>query len=175
MSKFTPKIQETRTTSKSDKLTNKPISFVKLSLLIFAKTSKKVMEISKFFKKGTKLTEKKDTKKLYTQALSPKTSKILKIKETFLKLPANKIDNIHKIIKSDSKSKPKLNIMTKGFSRKQVIILISNNNKAKFMKSFSVYITNLNRYYGSRLKGLSQEATLVLSNTRELDRVPNTK
>jgi len=29
--------------------------------------------------------------------------------------------------------------------------------------------------YGSRLKGLSQEATLVLSNTRELDRVPNTK
>jgi len=24
-------------------------------------------------------------------------------------------------------------------------------------------------------KGLSQEATLVLSNTRELDRVPNTK
>ena len=29
--------------------------------------------------------------------------------------------------------------------------------------------------YGSRLKGLSQETTLVLSNTRELDRVPNTK
>ena len=29
--------------------------------------------------------------------------------------------------------------------------------------------------YESRLKGLSQEATLVLSNTRELDRVPNTK
>jgi len=29
--------------------------------------------------------------------------------------------------------------------------------------------------YGSRLKGLSQETTLVLSNTRELDRVPKTK
>ena len=29
--------------------------------------------------------------------------------------------------------------------------------------------------YGLRLKGLSQETTLVLSNTRELDRVPNTK
>ena len=29
--------------------------------------------------------------------------------------------------------------------------------------------------YGSRLKGLSQEATLVLSNTRELDRVPSTE
>jgi len=29
--------------------------------------------------------------------------------------------------------------------------------------------------YGSRLKGLSQETTLVLSNTRELDRVPSTE
>ena len=29
--------------------------------------------------------------------------------------------------------------------------------------------------YESRLKGLSQETTLVLSNTRELDRVPKTK
>ena len=29
--------------------------------------------------------------------------------------------------------------------------------------------------YESRLKRLSQETTLVLSNTRELDRVPNTK
>jgi len=29
--------------------------------------------------------------------------------------------------------------------------------------------------YSSRLKELSPEATLVLSNTRELDRVPNTK
>lgn len=101
MSKFTPKIQETRTTSKSDKSTNKPIRFVKLPLLISAKTSKEVMEMSKFFKKDTKPTEKKDTKKLYTQALSPKTSKILKIKKTFLKLLANKIDNIHKIIKSN--------------------------------------------------------------------------
>ena len=29
--------------------------------------------------------------------------------------------------------------------------------------------------YESMLKGLSKEATLVLSNTRELDRVPKTK
>ena len=29
--------------------------------------------------------------------------------------------------------------------------------------------------YESMLKGLSKEATLILSNTRELDRVPNTK
>jgi len=35
--------------------------------------------------------------------------------------------------------------MTKGFSRKQVIIFMSNKNKAKFMESSSIYITNLNR------------------------------
>ena len=29
--------------------------------------------------------------------------------------------------------------------------------------------------YDSKLKGLSDELTLVLSDTRELDRVPNTK
>ncbi len=34
---------------------------------------------------------------------------------------------------------------TKEPSRKQVIISISNNNKAKFMEFSSLYITNLNR------------------------------
>jgi len=86
VSKFTPKIQKTRTTAKSDKLTDKPVSFIKLTPPISVKTSKEVMEISKFFKKGIKLTEKKNTRKLYVQALSPKTSKILKIKKTFPKL-----------------------------------------------------------------------------------------
>ena len=86
VSKFTPKIQKTRTTSKSDKLTDKPASFMKLTPPISIKTSKEVMEIFKFFKKGIKLTEKKDTRKLYVQALSPKTSKILKIKKKFPKL-----------------------------------------------------------------------------------------
>ena len=45
-----------------------------------------------------------------------------------------------------------------------------NNKKSRFCQRFKVGIC-----YVSRLKGLSQEATLVLSNTRELDRVPKTK
>ena len=36
-------------------------------------------------------------------------------------------------------------MMTKNLFRKQVIISISNENKTKFIKSSSVYITNLNR------------------------------
>jgi len=47
------------------------------------KTLKKIKEISKFFKKNTKPTEKKNTRKLYAQALSLKISEILKIKKIF--------------------------------------------------------------------------------------------
>ena len=63
----------------------------------------------------------------------------------FLKLLVNKINNIYKIINRNGKPKPKLNITTKGPSRKQVIISMNNNNKAKFIESSSSYITNLNR------------------------------
>ena len=145
MSKFTSKIQETRSIIKGDKLTDKPASFAKLPLLISTKTSKKIKEISMFFKKSTKPTEKKNTGKSYAQALLPNISKILKIKENFPKLQANKIDNIHKIINDIGKPKPKLNMMIKSLSRKQVIIPMSNVNKAKFMESSSTHITNLNR------------------------------
>ena len=50
-----------------------------------------------------------------------------------------------KIINSKGKSKLKLNMTTKGPSRKQVIVSISNDNKAKFIESSSTHITNLNR------------------------------
>ena len=106
------------------------------------KTSKEINEISKIFRKNTKLTKKKDIEKSYVQASLPKTSKILKIKENFLK---QKIDNIHKIINNIRKPKPKLNITTKSSSRKQVIISISNKNKAKFIESSNIHITNLKR------------------------------
>jgi len=138
VSKFTLKIQETRSTTKDDKSTDKPVSFTKLPSLITVKTSKEV-------KKSTKPTEKKDTEKSYAQALLSKISKILKIKKTFPKLQANKINNIDKIINGNSKPKPKLNMMIKSLFRKQVIIPISNENKAKFMKYFNTHITNLNR------------------------------
>ena len=107
------------------------------------KTPKKVNEISKFFKKDTKPLENKDISKSYTQALFPITSENLKIKETFPKLQTRKINNIHKIINNVGKPKPKLNMITKGPSRKQVIM--SNKNKTRFIESSSSHITNFNR------------------------------
>jgi len=77
--------------------------------------------------------------------LSLKVSKILKIKEIFPNLPTKKIDNIHKMIHNIDKSKPKLNMTTKDPLRKQIIVSMSNDNKAKFMVSSSKHITNFNR------------------------------
>ena len=48
--KFTPKIQENKKSSKKNKVVNKPASFVKLPLLVSARSSKEILEKSKFFK-----------------------------------------------------------------------------------------------------------------------------
>ena len=89
--------------------------------------------------------ENKNSSKPFTQFSVPMTSKILKTKEMFSKLQVSKIDNIHKIINSVGKPKPKVNMTTKRLSRKQVIIPMSNKNKARFMESLSKHIANLSR------------------------------
>ena len=70
---------------------------------------------------------------------------MLKIKEAFSNFKVDKIDNIPKIINNVSKLKPKINMITKGLLRKQVIILMSNNNKLKFIENSSNYVTNINK------------------------------
>ena len=55
------------------------------------------------------------------------------------------IDWINSIIKESSKTKPCIQMMTKGPSRKQVIIPIVKNNINKFMKNSLIHMTNLNR------------------------------
>ena len=71
----------------------------------------------------------------------------------FSNLWANKIENIQKIIRDDSKPKPKIIMTTKGPSRKQVIVPMSNDNKISFMKDSSTHVTNLNR----NLKNIKSE------------------
>jgi len=70
---------------------------------------------------------------------------IIKIKETFPALNAQKVDQIHKIVNSTLKSKPRIQMTTKGPSRKQIIILMSNNNILKFMKESLFHIANINQ------------------------------
>ena len=72
------------------------------------------------------------------------TSEVIKIKETFPTLNAQKVDQIYKIVNSTLKSKPRIQMTTKGSSRKQIIILMSNDNILKFMKESLFHIANIN-------------------------------
>ena len=72
-------------------------------------------------------------------------SDIIKIKETFPSMRAKGIDQINSIVKGSPKPKPCIQMTTKSSSRKQVIILMGNDNIEKFMKNSTIHVTNLNR------------------------------
>ena len=131
---------------------DKPASINKLLPLILAKIPKKINEIIKFFKKNSQSKKKTRNKlkrktKLYTQTLNSlinNTREVLKIKEIFFNLQTNKIENIQKIIKENSKPRYKINIVMKEPLRKQIIVLINNDNSSKFLSESSTYISNIN-------------------------------
>jgi len=139
--KFNPKLNLAKSSKRGEKNTDKPV------LPILVKSPKEVKKISKFFKANNSTHRNKDTRKLYTQAfqLTNSTREVFKIKETFMNFQANKIKNIQKIIKGNSKLKHKINITTKGLSRKHVIVCMRNENKVKFIEDSSTHITNINR------------------------------
>ena len=64
----------------------------------------------------------------------------------FLSIGAKKIDQINEIIKKSIKPKHHINITTKEPSHKQVIFLIGNDNRVKFMKNSAIHVVNLNRH-----------------------------
>ena len=75
-----------------------------------------------------------------------KVENILKVKEAFLKLVPKKIIEIHNIAQGIShKACPKLNMTTKGPSRKQVIISISQDNSNIVISCANKHIFNINR------------------------------
>ena len=73
------------------------------------------------------------------------TREMLNIKEAFPSLQNKKIKLVQKIISSEGKLKPHINITTKGPSHKQVIVSMSIDNTNKFVKESCIYITNINR------------------------------
>jgi len=85
--------------------------------------------------------------KLYAQASKQNisTSEVIKIKEAFLSIDAKKINQINNIVKGNPKPKPCIQMTTKGPSRKQVIILMGNDNISNFMRNFLVHVSNINR------------------------------
>jgi len=122
----------------------KQVEVVKISFPFLSRSSKEILEKSKFFKnKGIKLKENTNPKnrQSYAQASAPKVNEILKL-ENFPNLSAKKIKNIYN---NSGKIKSRINVTTKELFRRQIIILMSNDNKLKFLTSSNSHITNLNR------------------------------
>jgi len=86
-----------------------------------------------------KVPKPSNMKKLYAQASKSNLSKvkdILQVKEAFPSLSADKVGKILKVkISSEGKKKPKLNMTTRGPSRKEVIIPMTKSNAELIMKS----------------------------------------
>jgi len=146
-SKFIPKMQPT--SQKTNKEKNGPslANIKRLSPSIPAKTPKEVNEISKFFKSSKLINSAANKSKSYAQASKQNVSMadVIKIKEIFLSVGAKKIDQINNIVKEPSKPKPRIQITTKGPSRKQIIIYMVKDNIDRFMKNSSIHVANLNR------------------------------
>ena len=145
-SKLSPQIIKENNTNISKKLAN-TLYVSSLPPPILAKTVKEVNEISKYFLKKSQNT----TKKSYVQVSANPTNtsniarNILKIKEAFPKLQNKKIEIVQKIISRQDRPKPKLNIITKRLSHKQVIVSMSNNSITGFIKNLSTHIVNINK------------------------------
>jgi len=94
--KFTHKLYEIKKKLTNKKIVDKPASFVRIPPPISVKNPKEVNEICKYFKENSQLKEVSKNKKSYTQAskLISNIKEILKIKETFPNLQANKIVSI---------------------------------------------------------------------------------
>ena len=92
---------------------------------------------------------KTNSGKSYTQVSKPSvnTSEVLKIKEAFPSLNAQKIDQVNNIVNGQNKAKPHIKMTTKGPSRKHVIIPMSSDNVSSFMKNSSTHVANINRSF----------------------------
>jgi len=122
-SKVTQRTISPNNGNKKDIPKSVPVTINKV-LPLPAKSKKKINTISKYFKKPTVDNSAHGTNvnssKSYTQALktSASTSEILKIKETFPFLNAQKINQVNNIVNGSTNPKPCIRMTTKGLSRK---------------------------------------------------------
>ena len=157
-SKFSPRIPSPKGNSKKESPKSIPATINKVPPPppLPAKSKKEVNVISKYFQSKKTESSKKtndsnptnqQNKRSYAQASSsaPSSSEILKIKEAFPSLDAKKIDQVNNIVNGKVQQKPRIQLTTKGPSRKQIIIPMSSGNISAFMKNSSLHVANINR------------------------------
>ena len=142
-SKFTPRTILTNSNNKKEIAKPVPVTINKALPLspLLAKSKKEINVISKYFQSKKSMVDNNaqgcndNSGKSYTQAskTSVSTLEVLKIKEMFPFLNAQKIDQVNNIVNSQNKPKPRIKMTTKGLSRKQIIIPMSSDNVMSFM------------------------------------------
>ena len=104
--------------------------------------------------KNVESTTKKDSipsnlKKSYAQASKSNLSRIediVRVKEAFPALSADEVEKVLKIKNSrGNNKKPKINMTTRGLSRKEVIIPMAKNIAELIVNSAHTHITNINK------------------------------
>jgi len=125
-SKFTPRTNPSNNGNKKDIAKPVPVTINKVLPLppLLAKTKKEVNVISKYFHSKKSTVENNiqgnniNSGKSYAQAskTSISTSEVLKIKEMFLSLNAQKIDQVNNIVNGQNKPKLRIKMTTKSLS-----------------------------------------------------------
>ena len=90
------------------------------------------------------------TKKSYVQASKPKNSSsiedVIRVKKVFPSLSADKVGKMLKVKNSNGDTKkPKVNMTTRGQSRREVIILMTKSNTELIVNSAHTHISNINK------------------------------
>ena len=166
LAKFTSKVKPVSNSDQTNKNKSVPASIERILPSISAKSQKEVNQISKYFKNIKSTPVVKPAQKLYVQASKPasNTIEVIKIKDVFPTLDTKKIDQIQNIIKGSLNPKPRIQMTTKGPSKKQVIIPINSNNIVKFIKESLLYVSNINR----TLKNMKSKYWSILSDLNNL-------
>jgi len=114
---------------------------------LLVKLKSEVNTISKYFKGKKPTSNQSKPSKSYAQASKPTASTldVLKIKESFPALTAKQIDRVNNIVKGNPTPKPRIQMTTKGPSRKQVIVPMSTDNNTTFTKNSALHVANINR------------------------------
>ena len=142
-SKFTPRTILTNNNNKKKIAKSVLVTINKAPPLppLPAKSKKEINVISKYFQSKKSTVDNNvqgcnvNSGKSYAQAskTSVNTLEVLKIKEKFPSLNAQKIDQVNNIVNGQNKPKPRIKMTTKGPSRKQIIIPMSGDNVTSFM------------------------------------------
>ena len=119
-----------------------PTITLNLNILMASPPSKMTRPIEKKVPKST------ITKKTYVQVSKSNTSlnikDVLWVKETFPALLADEVGKMKAKNSGMSNKKPKINMMTRGPSRKEVIIPMTKVNTELIINSAHIHISNIN-------------------------------